>query len=63
MDDFEYIESWNAAINHNTLPETLARLANDKFWFVRHYVARNPSTQQYLKDYLKIREFLNPHEL
>ena len=47
------------AYNPNTLPKTLERLANDEDSYVRYRVARNPNTIQYIKDYLKIKEFLN----
>jgi hypothetical protein len=50
-----------AAQNPNTSPETLERLANDEDWCVRCEVAANPNAPQYIKDYLKIRHFLNCH--
>ena len=50
------------ALNPNTLPETLERLANDHFYYVRLGVTRNPNTPQYIKDYLKIKKFLNYYE-
>jgi len=40
-------------------PETLERLANDDDSYVRCGVALNFFTPQYIKDYLKIKEFLN----
>jgi hypothetical protein len=53
------MSNYDLAINPNTQPEVLERLANDKYWHVRSGVARNPNTPQYIKDYLKIKEFLN----
>jgi hypothetical protein len=50
------------AINPNTPPETLERLANDEKWSVRYYVTRNPNTPQYIRQYIKITEFLNYYE-
>ena len=50
------------AFNPNTPQKTLARLANDEDWVVRLGVARNPNTPQYIKDYLKIKKFLNYYE-
>jgi hypothetical protein len=47
------------AENPNTPPEALDRLANDVDSGVRWYVAKNPNTPQYIKTYLKIKEFLN----
>ncbi len=46
------------AINPNTPPEILDRLAEDLDWFVRRYVARNPNTPEYIKDYLNAVEFM-----
>ena len=51
-----------AARNPNTPPETLERLANDKDSSVRWYVTKNLNTPQYIKTYLKIKEFLNRYE-
>ena len=45
------------AYNTNTPPETLERLANDEDPWVREEVARNPNTPQYIKTYLKLRNF------
>ena len=53
---------YEVANNPNTSPETLERLANDKDWRVRYYVARNPNTPQYIRTYLKIKKFLNCYE-
>ena len=50
------------ARNPNTPPETLERLANDEDWYVRLGFAQNPNTPQYIKDYLKIKKFLNCYE-
>jgi hypothetical protein len=50
------------ARNLNTSPETLERLANDDYFWVRRLVVNNPNTPQYIKDYLKIKEFLNYYE-
>ena len=50
------------AFNTNTPPEALERLANDHFYYVRLGVAQNLNTPQYIKDYLKIKEFLNRYE-
>ncbi len=47
---------WTAT-DPNTPPETLERLANDDYRSVRLYVARNPNTPQYLKDYLKFKDY------
>jgi hypothetical protein len=55
--DVRYWVAWNP----HTLPETLESLANDDAWYVRCAVAWNPNTPQYIKDYLKIRQFLNWH--
>jgi len=83
------MSNYDLAINHNTPPETLARLATDKDYKVRRFVAYNPNTQpetlerlandgnywvrmgvtinpntpQYIRTYLKIKEFLNYYEL
>jgi hypothetical protein len=46
------------AENLNTSPETLERLANDEDYCIRWHVAFNPNTQQYIRTYLKIKEFL-----
>jgi hypothetical protein len=50
------------ALNPNTSPEILELMANDKNYYVRWHVARNPNTPQYIKTYLKIKEFLNCYE-
>ena len=52
----------HVANNPNTPPEVLERLANDEDSYVRYHVAINPNTPQYIKDYLKIKEFLNYYE-
>jgi len=59
--DGDYYVRCSVAYNPNTLPEILARMANDGDWDVLWRVARNPNTPQYIKDYLKIRQFLNWH--
>ena len=51
------------AYNPNTPPEILERLANDENWVVRYRVAQNPNTPQYIKDYLKINQFLIWHSM
>ncbi len=60
-DEDSCVRYWIAR-NPNTLPETLDRLANDYDWVVRHGVVRNPNTPQYIKDYFKIKKFLNYYE-
>jgi 3-methyladenine DNA glycosylase AlkC len=59
-------ENWyvrrGVAFNPNTPTEVLERLANDNEWYVRRWVANNPSTPQYIKTYLKIKEFLNYYD-
>ena len=57
-DESSYVRS-RVAFNPNTLPETLERLVNDKSYLVRCTVAENLNTPQYIKDYLKIKKFLN----
>ena len=47
------------AYNPNTSSETLERLANDDYYGIHVAVTKNPNTPQYIKDYLKIKEFLN----
>ena len=47
------------AENPNTSPETLERLANDENWWVRRSLIRNLNTPQYIKDYLKLKQFLS----
>ena len=47
------------ALNINTSPETLERLANYGDHYVSIALAINFFTPQYIKDYLKIKEFLN----
>ncbi len=47
------------AKNPNTSSETLERLANDDYYGIHVAVTKNPNTPQYIKDYLKIKEFLN----
>jgi hypothetical protein len=53
---------WLVAFNPNTPPEALERLANDEDSEIRYEVANNINTPQYIKDYLKIKEFLNRYE-
>jgi 3-methyladenine DNA glycosylase AlkC len=53
-----YVRRW-VARNPNTPPETLERLANDDDFYVRREVARNPNTPQYIKTYLKIKNYLS----
>jgi len=60
--DDDYGVRWHVVWNPNTPTETLERLANDKDSWVRSCVARNPSTPQYIRKYLKIKEFLNYYE-
>ena len=50
------------ARNPNTPHETLERLANDADPNVRYRVAQNPNTPQYIRQYIKIAEFLNYYE-
>ena len=57
----DIVRHW-VARNPNTSPETLDRLANDENSWVRVEVAYNPATPQYLKNYLKIKEFLRCYE-
>ena len=59
--DDDYSVRRGVALNINTSPETLERLANDGDSYVRSGVIRNPNTPQYLKDYLKINQFLIWH--
>ena len=56
-----YVRYWVAA-NPSTLPETLERLAYDESWVVRENVVDNSITPQYIRTYLKIKEFLNYYE-
>ena len=58
-DDENWWVRYRVAYNPNTSPETLERLANDEDYCVRSSVANNPNTPQYIKDYLKIKKFLN----
>jgi hypothetical protein len=60
--DKHYYVRCEVAFNPNTPPEVLERLANDNEWYVRRWVANNPSTPQYIRTYLKIKEFLNYYE-
>ena len=53
---------FRVACNTNTSPETLERLANDVDSGVRCGVVNNSNTPQYIKDYIKIKEFLNCYE-
>jgi hypothetical protein len=48
---------WHVAWNPNTLPETLACLADDGY-YVRLGVARNLNTPQYIKTYLRLKNVL-----
>jgi hypothetical protein len=50
------------AWNPNTPTETLERLANDEDYYVRSGVKNNPITPQYIRTYLKLKEFLNYYE-
>lgn len=58
----EDYERCNVAYNRNTPPEALDRLANDDYFWVRRFVTRNPNTPQYVKDYIKIKKFLNYYD-
>ena len=60
-DESWVVRSW-VARNLNTPPETLTCLANDDECSVRRGVAWNSNTPQYIKDYLKIKEFLNYYD-
>ena len=51
------------AMDPNTSPETLELLSNDGDYYVRHWVADNPSTPQYIKDYLKICKFIEYYKV
>jgi len=57
-DDNPYVRR-RVANNPNTQPEILERLAKDKEYMVRGRVAQNPNTPQYIKDYLKIKNYLS----
>jgi hypothetical protein len=50
------------ARNPYTLPETLARLADDVSDNVRYWVTENPNTPQYVKEYLNAVEFMRIYE-
>jgi hypothetical protein len=46
------------ALNPNTPPETLARLADHHtVSSIRYYVLKNPNTPKYIKEYLNAIEF------
>jgi 3-methyladenine DNA glycosylase AlkC len=57
VNDKDWEVRCHVANNSNTSTEALERLANDKDWRVRYYVANNINTPQYIKDYLKIKEY------
>jgi len=61
--DYDWFVRSCVAENPNTPPETLARLANDDDSNVRYWVSTNPNTPQYIKDYLKIKEFLKSYNI
>lgn len=56
-DEDWWVVRQGVAYNTNTPPETLELLANDEDPWVREEVARNPNTPQYIKTYLKLRNF------
>jgi hypothetical protein len=51
------MSNFDLAGNPNTPPEALERLANDEDSEIRYEVANNINTPQYIKDYLKIKEY------
>jgi hypothetical protein len=57
--DGNSLNCYCVACNINTLPETLERLANYGDQNAHIALALNFFTPQYIKDYLKIKKFLN----
>lgn len=56
MSKFE-IELYPNVENPNTSIETLYRLADDKNLWIQYAIKNNPKTPQYLKDYLKFKDY------
>jgi len=60
-DEDSYVRSYVA--KHSNCPvSSLEKLANDEDWYVRYCVEEHPNCPQYLKDFIKVKNFISRYE-